>query len=59
MRKDIEKILTAEQMEKINDDISKWNSNNIKTNYYNTKLHKASFVLPNYVQNIINEGKNN
>ncbi|BAK80733.1 polyamine aminopropyltransferase [Candidatus Arthromitus sp. SFB-rat-Yit] len=42
----------------INDNIPKWNLNNIKTNYYNTELHKASFVLPNYVRDIINEGKN-
>ena len=32
----------------LNDTI--WNSYNIKTKYYNTKLHLGSFALPNYVK---------
>ena len=31
-------------------DDSKWNSLGIETGYYNTELHRASFVLPNYVK---------
>ena len=30
-----------------------WNSLNIHTRYYNTELHKASFVLPNYVKEMM------
>ncbi len=30
-----------------------WNKLGIKTGYYNTELHKASFVLPNFVDDII------
>ena len=30
-----------------------WNSLGIKTKYYNTKLHKACFALPNYVQELL------
>lgn len=30
-----------------------WNSLNINTRYYNTELHKASFVLPNYVKEMM------
>lgn len=34
-----------------------WNNLNIKTKYYNTKLHKGAFALPNYVNEmmVINE----
>jgi len=31
-------------------DEKKWNTLGIETSYYNTELHKASFVLPNYVK---------
>ena len=31
-------------------DDSKWNSLGLETMYYNTELHRASFVLPNYVK---------
>ncbi|WP_315116467.1 polyamine aminopropyltransferase [uncultured Clostridium sp.] len=30
-----------------------WNDLGLKTNYYNTELHKASFVLPNYVKDLL------
>lgn len=31
----------------------KWNSLNIKTRYYNTSLHKAAFILPNYIKEMM------
>lgn len=43
----------------VNENIDKWNELKITTKYYNTELHKASFVLPNYVKDIINEAKQN
>lgn len=33
--------------------INNINNENISTRYYNEELHKASFVLPNYVQNLL------
>ena len=30
-----------------------WNDLNLKTKYYNIKLHKGSFALPNYVKKIL------
>ncbi len=30
-----------------------WNKLGIKTRYYNTELHKASFVLPNFVKKLV------
>ncbi|GAA0720871.1 polyamine aminopropyltransferase [Clostridium malenominatum] len=30
-----------------------WNDLGLKTRYYNTELHKASFVLPNYVKELL------
>ncbi|MBE6052117.1 MAG: polyamine aminopropyltransferase [Clostridium sp.] len=30
-----------------------WNNLNIKTKYYNTKLHKGAFALPNYVNEMM------
>ena len=30
-----------------------WNSLGLKTKYYNTNLHKGSFMLPNYVKEIL------
>ena len=33
----------------LNCNSEKWNSLNLKTKYYNTNIHKASFALPNYV----------
>lgn len=33
----------------------KWQELGIKTRYYNTKLHKASFALPTYVEELIKE----
>ena len=32
-----------------------WNKLGIKTRYYNTKLHRASFALPNYVQELLED----
>ena len=32
-----------------------WNSLGIKTKYYNTKLHRGAFALPNYVKEQLNE----
>lgn len=42
----------------LNENIKNWNNNNIETKYYNTKLHKGSFALPNYAKEIINSAKN-
>lgn len=33
----------------------KWKALNIKTRYYNPKLHVGSFALPNYVEEIVRE----
>lgn len=30
-----------------------WNSLGLKTNYYNTEIHKGSFALPNYVKELL------
>ncbi|HKL79090.1 MAG TPA: polyamine aminopropyltransferase [Mobilitalea sp.] len=34
-----------------------WNALGIKTKYYNTKLHRGSFALPNYVKEQLNENE--
>ena len=34
-------------------DADKWNKLGIKTEYYNTDLHKGSFALPNYVKELL------
>lgn len=34
-------------------DEERWNSLGISTRYYNTKLHKGSFALPNYVKDLL------
>jgi spermidine synthase len=34
-----------------------WKSLNLKTKYYNTKVHEAAFALPNYVIDLLEEGK--
>ncbi len=34
---------------------TKWNSLGIKTKYYNTNLHKGSFYLPNYVEELLKD----
>ncbi len=40
----------------INDlDADYWNGLGLKTNYYNTNLHKGSFYLPNYVQELLED----
>lgn len=33
----------------------RWNTFGINTKYYNTKLHKGSFYLPNYVEEMLKE----
>lgn len=33
----------------------KWNDLNLKTRYYNTNLHRGSFYLPNYVEEMLRE----
>lgn len=33
----------------------KWNQLGIKTRYYNTKLHKGAFALPNYVEELLKD----
>jgi spermidine synthase len=32
-----------------------WNALNVKTGYYNTKLQKGSFALPNYVWEMLKD----
>ncbi len=32
-----------------------WNALGLKTKYYNTKLHRGSFALPNYVKELLND----
>lgn len=36
-------------------DAARWNERGIKTRYYNTKLHAASFALPNYVEELLRD----
>ncbi|MCL2396809.1 MAG: polyamine aminopropyltransferase [Defluviitaleaceae bacterium] len=36
------------------DDIDDWNTLGIKTHYYNTRLHRGAFALPNYVTEMLN-----
>lgn len=38
-------------VENLNEDI--WNSIGINTDYYNTKLHKGAFYIPNYVKKLL------
>ncbi len=40
-------------------DAQKWNALGIQTRYYNTNLHKASFALPTYVEDLIKEVEGN
>jgi spermidine synthase len=47
----------SKKINPINDSIKKWNNLNINTKYYNTEIHKGSFMLPNYVKEIINDEK--
>lgn len=37
-------------------DADRWNARGIKTNYYNTELHRGAFALPNYVYRLLHEG---
>ncbi len=36
-------------------DEKKWNARGIRTRYYNTNLHKGSFYLPNYVEEMLED----
>ncbi|MBN2794007.1 MAG: polyamine aminopropyltransferase [Clostridia bacterium] len=36
-------------------DLSTWEALDIKTKYYNTKIHKGAFALPTYVVNMLEE----
>ncbi|MEG0823145.1 MAG: polyamine aminopropyltransferase [Erysipelotrichaceae bacterium] len=45
----------AKTIHPLNDNINKWNNLHIKTDYYNTELHKGSFALPNYVIKLLEE----
>ena len=36
-------------------DFARWKALGIKTRYYNTQLHAASFALPNYVEEILED----
>ncbi|MDD2968211.1 MAG: polyamine aminopropyltransferase [Lachnospiraceae bacterium] len=36
-------------------DAKKWNARGIRTRYYNTNLHKGSFYLPNYVEEMLED----
>jgi len=47
----------SKKINPINYSIKKWNNLNINTKYYNTEIHKGSFMLPNYVKEIINDEK--
>ena len=38
-----------------NVDFEAWKALNIHTRYYNTNLHRASFALPNYVEDLLRE----
>lgn len=47
----------SKKVSPINDKIQEWNNLNINTKYYNTEIHKGSFMLPNYVKEIISDEK--
>lgn len=36
-------------------DFARWRALGIKTRYYNTQLHAASFALPNYVEEMLED----
>ena len=36
-------------------DFEKWQSLNIQTNYYNTKIHHGAFALPTYVEKLLRD----
>jgi|LSQX01.2.fsa_nt_gb spermidine synthase len=37
-------------------DPDRWNARDIKTDYYNTELHRGAFALPNYVYRLLHDG---
>lgn len=47
----------SKTIDPLNADSEKWNSLGIKTRYYNTELHKGSFAIPNYVKELLMQGK--
>lgn len=48
----------SKSLSPLNENIEKWTELKLKTKYYNTDLHKGSFALPNYVNEIITSSKN-
>ncbi len=38
-------------------DAERWMARGLKTNYYNTTLHRGAFALPNYVLRLLHEGE--
>ena len=36
-------------------DVKRWNALGLKTRYYNANLHNASFALPNYVEELMED----
>jgi len=40
-----------------NFDAARWNALQIKTRYYNAKLHKGAFYLPSYVEEMLKSGE--
>lgn len=40
-------------------DAKRWNDRGIKTWYYTTNLHKGAFMLPRYVEDLLEEEENN
>jgi len=48
---------SSKKIKPINKGIKDWNNLKINNKYYNTDIHKGSFLLPNYVKEIINGEK--
>ena len=38
--------------------VERWKERNIKTWYYTTNLHKGAFMLPRYVEDMLEEEEN-
>ncbi|MBN2286021.1 MAG: polyamine aminopropyltransferase [Tissierellales bacterium] len=38
-----------------NDNVDGWVKNNLETQYYNTEIHRGSFMLPNFVKSMISQ----
>ncbi len=48
---------SSKKIKPVNEGINDWNKLGIRTKYYNTDIHKASFMLPNYVKEIMKDEK--